>query len=89
VTPFRTYGSSHTSGIGAIGGIEWASPSGDVFVAGQGNGKETISSQAVVGPDGRTALVVISGGQVTATIPLPAWAASSPHFRGGNTAIGW
>ena len=89
VTPYRTYGSSYTSGIGAIQGIEWASPSGDVFVAGQGNGKATSNSQAVVGPDGRTALVVISGGQVTATVPLPAWAASSPLFRGGSAAIGW
>jgi hypothetical protein len=89
VTPYRTYGSSYTSGIGAIQGIEWASPSGDVFVASQGNGKATSNSQAVVGPDGRTALVVVSGGQVTATIPLLAWAASSPHFRGGSSAIGW
>jgi hypothetical protein len=87
VTPYRTYSSCHTSGIGAIQGIEWASPSGDVFVASQGNGKATSNSQAVVGPDGRTTLVVVSGGQVTATIPLPAWAASSPHFSGGST--GW
>jgi hypothetical protein len=89
VTPYRTYGSSYTVGIGAIGGIEWASSSGDVFVVDQGNGKATVSSQAVVGPDGRTALVVVSGGQATATIPLPAWAVSSPHFHGGHTAIGW
>jgi len=32
---------------------------------------------------------VVSGGQVTATIPLPAWAANSPLFYGGDTAIGW
>jgi hypothetical protein len=89
VTPYRRYSSSHTSGIGAIQGIEWASPSGDVFIASRGNGKATSNSQAVVGPDGRTALVVVSGGQVTAEIPLPAWAASSPHFGGGDTAIGW
>ena len=89
VTPYRTYGSSYTAGIGAIQEIEWASSSGDVLVVDQGNGKDTISSQAVVGPDGRTALAVVSGGQVTATIPLPGWAASSPLFRGGNTAIGW
>jgi hypothetical protein len=76
-------------GIGAIEGIEWASPAGGVFVAGQGNGKATASSQAVAGPDGRTALVVVSGGQVTATIQLPAWAAGSPLFRGGHTATGW
>jgi hypothetical protein len=89
VTPHRTYGGPYHHGIGAIRGVEWASPSGDVFVAEQGNGKDTVSSQSVTGPDGRTALVVVSGGQVTATIPLPAWAASSPHFRGGSPAIGW
>jgi hypothetical protein len=89
VTPYRAYGGSYAEGIGAIGGIEWASPSGDVFVVDQGNGKATSSSQGVVGPDGRTALVVVSGGQVTATVPLPAWAASSPQFRGGRAAIGW
>jgi hypothetical protein len=84
LTPYR---SSRASGIGVIQGIEWANSSGDVFVASQGNGKATSNSQAVVGPDGRIALVVVSGGQVTATIPLPAWAASSPHFSGGST--GW
>jgi hypothetical protein len=89
VTPFRTYGASYPEGIGGIGGIEWASPSGGVLVADQVNGKFTSSSQAVIGPDGRTALVVVSGGKVTATIPLPAWAASSPLFNGGDTAIGW
>jgi len=89
VTPYRTYGGSYLGGIGAIEGVEWASPSGGVFVVDQGNGKATVSSQGVTGPDGRTALVVVSGGQVTATIPLPAWAANSPLFRGGNTAIGW
>jgi hypothetical protein len=89
VTPFRTYGGSYLRGIGAIGGVEWASPSGGVLVADQGNGKTTYSSQDVISPDGRTALVVVSGGQVTATIPLPAWAASSPLFDGGDTAIGW
>ncbi len=89
VTPFRTYGASYTQGIGAIMGVEWASPSGGVLVADQANGKFTESSQAVIGPDGRTALVVVSGGQVTATIPLPAWAASSPLFDGGDAAIGW
>jgi hypothetical protein len=89
VTPLRTYGGSRTGGIGAIGGVEWASPSGGVFVAEQGNGKDTVSPQDVTGPNGRTALVVVSGGQVTATIPLPAWAANSPLFRGGDPAIGW
>jgi hypothetical protein len=89
VTPYRAYGGSDLGGIGAIGGVEWVSPSGGVLVADQGNGKATESSQSVVGPDGRTALVVVSGGQVSATIPLPAWAASSPLFDGGDTAIGW
>jgi hypothetical protein len=89
VTPYRADGGARLGGIGAIGEVEWASPSGGVFVAEQGNGKYTVSEKDVTGPDGRTALVVVSGGQVTATIPLPAWAASSPLFRGGNTAIGW
>jgi hypothetical protein len=89
VTPYRTYGASYPEGIGGIGDVEWASPSGGVFIVDQGNGKSTESSQDVTGPDGRTAVVVISGGQVTATIPLPAWAASSPLFDGGDTAIGW
>ena len=89
VTPFRTYGGSYHLGIGGIGEVEWASPSGGVFVVHQSNGKATVSPQDVTGPDGRTALVVVSGGQVTATIPLPAWAASSPLFNGGDTAIGW
>jgi hypothetical protein len=89
VTPFRTYGGSYHVGIGGIGDVEWASPSGGVFVVDQSNGKGTVSPQDVTGPDGRTALVVVSGGQVTATIPLPAWAANSPLFNGGDTAIGW
>ena len=89
VTPYRTYRGSDNGGIGAIMGVEWASPSGDVFITEQGNGKYTVSSQDVTGPNGRTALVVVSGGQVTTTIPLPAWAANSPLFRGGDTAIGW
>jgi hypothetical protein len=89
VTPFRSYGAAYSEGINSILGVEWASPSGGVFIADQVNGKFTDSSQAVVGPDGRTALVVVSGGKVTATIPVPAWAASSPLFNGGNTAIGW
>jgi hypothetical protein len=88
VTPYRAYGGSYPGGIGAIGGVEWASPSGDVFIAEQGNGKATVSSQDVTGPDGRTALVVVSGGRVTATIPLPVWAANSPLFYGRDT-IGW
>jgi hypothetical protein len=88
VTPYRTYGNSQL-GIGAITGVEWGSPSGGVFVADQANGKATYSSQDVTGPDGRTALVVVSGGLVTATIPLPAWAANSPFFYGGDNAIGW
>jgi hypothetical protein len=89
VTPFRSYGGAYSEGINSILGVEWASPSGSVFIADQVNGKLTESSQAVLGPDGRTALVVASGGKVTATIPLPAWAASSPLFNGGDTAIGW
>jgi hypothetical protein len=89
VTPVRSYGGAYFEGIGALMGIEWASPSGGVLVADQVNGKATSSSQDVAGPDGRTALVVVSGGGVTATIPLPAWAASSPLFNGGVTAIGW
>jgi hypothetical protein len=89
VTPYRTYGGSYSRGIGAIGGVEWASPSGGVLVADQGNGRETVSPQGVTGPDGRTALVVVTAGQVTATIPLPAWASNSPLFNGGDTAIGW
>jgi hypothetical protein len=87
VTPDQAHSDSNL-GIGAIMGVEWASPSGDVFIAEQSNGKATVSSQDVTGPDGRIALVVVSGGQVTATIPLPAWAASSPLFYGGDT-IGW
>jgi hypothetical protein len=89
VTPFRSYGAAYSEGINSILGVEWASPSGGVFIADQVNGKFTSSSQAVIGPAGRTALVVVSGGQVTAPIPLPAWAASSPLFLGGDTAIGW
>jgi hypothetical protein len=88
VTPYRAYGGAYSEGINSLLGVEWASPSGGVFIGDQANGKATESSQAVAGPDGRTALVVVSGGQVTETIPLPAWAANSPLF-GGDTAIGW
>jgi hypothetical protein len=90
VTPYRVYGGAYNEGINSIlGVVEWASPSGGAYIGDQVNGKATESSQDVTGPDGRTALVVVSRGKVTATIPLPAWAANSPLFHGGDTAIGW
>jgi hypothetical protein len=73
------------AGTPGLGGVLWSNPAGDVLATSQTNGQPDFHG---IHDKVRYTMVVVSHGTAK-TIPVPAWAVTSPAFYPGFLGVGW